>query len=113
MNRAIALARKYDVSIRFADLGDWGLDELRSEYDPNVPEIRLNVRVAEQLTPAELGDFVTLAIGHELYHHRERVGEIVVIPNRAAREHAADDYARTLQLASLAQDDTVDIRSRD
>lgn len=94
MNGAIELARKYDVSIRFADLGDWGLDELRSEYDPGVPEIRLNVRIAEQLTPAELGDFVTLAIGHELYHHRERIGEIVVIADRAARERAANDYAR-------------------
>lgn len=94
MNRAIAFARNYGVAIRFADLGDWGLDELRSEYDPGIPEIRLNVRIAEQLTPAELGDFVTLAIGHELYHHRERIGEIVVIGDRIAREHAANDYAR-------------------
>lgn len=94
MNRAIALARRYGVSIRFADLGDWGLDELRSEYDPAVPEIRLNVRIAEHLAPAELGDFVTLAIGHELYHHRERAGEIAVIGDRVAREHAANEYAR-------------------
>ncbi|HEY1976240.1 MAG TPA: hypothetical protein VGG89_06845 [Candidatus Baltobacteraceae bacterium] len=94
MNKAIALARTYGVSMCFADLGDWGLDELRSEYDPGVPEIRLNVRIAEQLTPQELGEFVTLAIGHELYHHRERIGEIVVIPDRIAREHAANDYAR-------------------
>lgn len=96
MNGAIALARKYGVAIRFADLGDWGLDELRSEYDPGVPEIRLNVRIAEQLSPQELGDFVTLAIGHELYHHRERLGEIVVISDRVAREHAANDFARSL-----------------
>ena len=95
MNRAITLARKYGVSIRFADLGDWGLDELRSEYDPKVPEIRLNVRIAEQLSPQELGDFVTLAIGHELYHHRERLGEIVVVSDRVAREHAANDFARS------------------
>jgi len=96
VNRAIALARSYGVAIRFADLGDWGVDELRSEYDPSVPEIRLNVRIAEQLAPQELGDFVSLAIGHELYHHRERVGEIVVIADRVAREHAANDYARKL-----------------
>lgn len=100
MNRAIALARTYGVGIRFADLGDWGLDELRSEYDPSVPEIRLNVRIAEQLTPAELGEFATLAIGHELYHHRERIGEIAVIENRVAREHAANDYARKFLEAS-------------
>ena len=105
MNRAVALARTYGVAIRFADLGDWGLDELRSEYDPSVPEIRLNVRIAEQLTSRELGDFVTLAIGHELYHHRERIGEVVVIADRAAREHAANGYAHTLQLASLVADD--------
>jgi len=96
MNAAIALARSYGIAVRFADLGDWGLDELRSEYDPTVPEIRLNVRIAEQLAPEELGEFVTLAIGHELYHHRERLGEIVVDPDRVAREHAANDFAREL-----------------
>ena len=94
MTNALDRARAYGVGIRFAELGDWGRDELRSEYDPNVSEIRLNVRIAEQLTPHELGDFVTLAIGHELYHHRERIGEIVVIADRVAREHAANDYAR-------------------
>jgi hypothetical protein len=77
-------------------LGDWGLDELRSEYDPHAPEIRLNVRIAEQLSPEELGEFITLAIGHELYHHRERLGEVVVISDRIAREHAANDFARRL-----------------
>jgi hypothetical protein len=94
VNRAIALARTYGVSIRFADLGDWGLDELRSEYDPSGPEIRVNARIAERLKPRELGDFLILAIGHELYHHRERIGEVAVIADRVAREHAADDYAR-------------------
>jgi hypothetical protein len=96
VNRAIALARQYGLSIRFADLGDWGVDELRSEYDPGVAEIRLNVRIAEALPPQELGDFVTLAIGHELYHHRERVGEVPVIADRVAREHAANAFAREL-----------------
>ncbi|MBV8155544.1 MAG: hypothetical protein JO241_04645 [Candidatus Eremiobacteraeota bacterium] len=96
MNRAFAMARAYGIAVRFADLGDWGLDELRSEYDASVPEIRLNARIAEQLSPSELGDFVTLAVGHELYHHRERMGEIVVIGDRVAREHAANDFAREL-----------------
>jgi len=96
VNAAIAMARTYGIAVRFADLGDWGLDELRSEYDPTVPEIRLNVRIAEQLAPEELGEFVTLAIGHELYHHRERLGEIVVIADRVAREHAANAFAREL-----------------
>jgi hypothetical protein len=96
VNAAIALARSYGIALSFADLGDWGLDELRSEYDPKGPEIRLNIRIAEHLAPEDLGDFVTLAIGHELYHHRERIGEIVVIPDRMARELAANDYARDL-----------------
>ena len=96
MNAAIAMARSYGIRVSFADLGDWGLDELRSEYDPKGPEIRLNIRVAEQLTPEELGEFVVLAIGHELYHHRERLGEIVVLPDRVAREMAANDFARGL-----------------
>lgn len=96
MNAAIALARRYGIAVVFADLGEWGLDELRSEYDPHGPSIKLNVRIAEQLAPDELGEFVTLAIGHELYHHLERIGEIVVLPDRVAREHAANDYARKL-----------------
>ncbi|MBV8374437.1 MAG: hypothetical protein JO302_02910 [Candidatus Eremiobacteraeota bacterium] len=80
----------------FADLGDWAPAELRSEYDPAVPEIRLNLRVAKRLAPRELGDFLTLAIGHELYHHRERIGEQSVLAKRTARERAADDFARRL-----------------
>jgi len=60
----------------------------------------MNVRIAEQLEPDELGDFVSLAIGHELYHHRERIGEVVVIGDRVAREHAANDFARSLRLRS-------------
>ncbi len=96
MNAAIALARSYGVAIVFADLGDWGLDELRSEYVADTPEIRLNVRIAEQLAPDELGEFVSLAVGHELYHHRERLGEVPVIPNRVEREQAANAFARRL-----------------
>jgi hypothetical protein len=96
MNKAIELARSYGISISFADLGDWGVDELRSEYDPHKPEIRLNIRIAEQLDAEELGEFITLAVGHELYHHRERIGEVVVVADRQAREHAANDFARRL-----------------
>jgi hypothetical protein len=93
---ALSQARAYGLRVRFADLGNWGRDELRSEYDPHVPEIRLNVRVAAALSARELGDFVALAVGHELYHHRERIGEIPVLRDRAARESAASEYARSL-----------------
>jgi hypothetical protein len=97
---ARALARSYGIGIRFADLGDWGSVELRSEYDPAVPEIRINRRVAERLRGHALREFVAIAIGHELYHHRERIGEIAAIPSRAARESAADRFARALARGS-------------
>jgi len=96
VSNAFAQARAYGVGVRFKDLGDWGCAQLRSEYDPAVPEIRLNVRYAATLSPAELDEFIALAVGHELYHHRERIGEIAVLPNRRARESAACAFARTL-----------------
>lgn len=96
MNAALKLAREYGIRVFFADLGDWGVDELRSEYDPAGPEIRVNVRIAETLSNEELGEFVTLCVGHELYHHREAIGEIAPLPERRAREIAADAFARAL-----------------
>ncbi|MDE2483127.1 MAG: hypothetical protein KGN02_13195 [bacterium] len=96
MNSALRLAREYGISIQFADLGDWGVDELRSEYDPSGPTIRINSRVAEQLTPFELGEFVCFVIGHELYHHRETIGEVPRLPERKDREIAANEFARKL-----------------
>lgn len=96
MTNAFAKAREFGVGIRFADLGDWGSDELRSEYDPAIPEIRLNVRVAAALPVDRLGEFMALAIGHELYHHRERIGEVPILGDRGARESAAESFARGL-----------------
>ena len=96
MNAALKAARSYGVEIRFADLGGWGVDELRSEYDPVGPIIRINSRVAEQLTPTELGEFLALTIGHELYHHREHIGEISKLADRKSREVAANEFARKL-----------------
>ncbi|HVN69738.1 MAG TPA: hypothetical protein VMU38_08835 [Candidatus Binatia bacterium] len=93
---AIARARSYGVGVRFADLGAWGEAELRSEYDPAIPEIRLNRRVAERMSARERDEFVALAVGHELYHHREAIGEIAVVRDRAEREAAACDFARSL-----------------
>ena len=96
MSSALARAAAYGIAVRFADLGDWGQSELRSEYDAAVPEIRLNIRVAAKLATHELGEFVALAVGHELYHHRERIGEVPVLGDRAARESAAAAFARVL-----------------
>ena len=94
--RSLARARAYGVGVRFADLGDWGRDELRSEYDPSIPEIRINLRIAAALPARQLREFVALAVGHELYHHRERIGEVSVLPDRRARESAASQFARDL-----------------
>jgi hypothetical protein len=96
LNSALKLAREYGVRIEFADLGDWGVDELRSEYDPKGPVIRLNIRVAELFTAEELGEFIGFCVGHELYHHREAIGEVARLPERKEREIAANDFARKL-----------------
>jgi hypothetical protein len=93
---ALSRARSLGIGVRFADLGDWGPHELRSEYDPSVPEIRLNIRIAAALGPRELGEYVALAVGHELYHHLERIGEIAPLRNRGARESAASKFAREI-----------------
>lgn len=77
------------MKIEFADLGDWGDAELRSEYDPEGPVIRINSRIADNLPPKERADFVKRAIAHELYHHMERTGDIPVIADRSERERAA------------------------
>ena len=96
MNTALKLAREYGVDIGFADLGDWGIDELRSEYDPKGPAIRINIRVAEQMGADELGEFVAFSVGHELYHHREAIGEIEKLRERKDREIAANAFSRRL-----------------
>ncbi|MBV9718803.1 MAG: hypothetical protein JOZ77_05760 [Candidatus Eremiobacteraeota bacterium] len=93
---ALAQARRYGVRVCFADLGDWGGAQLRAEYDPAIPQIRINTRVAEALSVADLGEFIALAVGHELYHHRERIGEVAVLTNRREREAAAGAFAREL-----------------
>lgn len=96
MLKAFKLAREYEIEIEYADLGEWGVDELRSEYDPDGPTIRINKRVIEHLPATEVGDFIAFAVGHELYHHREHRGEEPRLGSRAARETAANDFARSL-----------------
>jgi hypothetical protein len=96
MHPVFELAKKYNVEIHYDDLGEWGVDELRSEYDPEGPAIRINKRVVENLPLAEIGDFVAFSIAHELYHHREHLGEVPQLRDRALRETAANDFARRL-----------------
>jgi hypothetical protein len=96
LSEALRLAREYGVAVRFGDLGVWSDGELRAEYDPTAPEIRINRRIAETLPTADLNGFVVHAVGHELYHHRERIGEVPTLSDRDARELAADTYAESL-----------------
>ncbi|HEY0394522.1 MAG TPA: hypothetical protein VGD01_08490 [Candidatus Elarobacter sp.] len=84
-----ALAAAYGVRIELADLGDWGTANLVAEYDPDGPVIRVNAR-----RPA--GPWLNRAIAHELYHHREAIGETARIANHRAREAAADAFAEAL-----------------
>jgi len=96
MHPVFELAKRYGVEIEYADLGEWGVDEFRSEYDPEGPVIRVNKRVIENLPVSEIGDFIAFSVAHEIYHHREHRGEIPHLLDRAARETAANDFARKL-----------------
>lgn len=96
MHPVFALAKRYRIDVEYADLGEWGADELRSEYDPEGPVIRVNKRVIENLPVGEIGEFIAFSIAHELYHHREHVGDVQRLPDRASREAAANAYARKL-----------------
>jgi hypothetical protein len=111
-----ALAAAYGVRIELADLGDWGRVRLVAEYDPDGPVIRVNTRESPLTLRQAQGDIeaghrisaedrgeVERAIAHELYHHREAIGEIPRIRDRAAREAAADAYADALQRAEPAR----------
>jgi hypothetical protein len=76
----------YGVRVRFDDLGGWGAAaELRAEYDPDIPEIVVSRRLAPRLAAH--------AIAHELYHHREAIGEVARARTRRERERSADAHA--------------------
>jgi hypothetical protein len=102
LGEALRSAREYGIAVRFVDLGAWSDGELRAEYDPTVPEIRINRRLADLLPAAERERFVELAVGHELYHHREYTGEVTKLPTKGEREAAADLHA--IELLSEGSD---------
>ena len=86
IERLRSMCAGYGVHLRFGDLGSWGdAAELRAEYDPGVPEIVVNSRTAPHL--------VAHAIAHELYHHREAIGDIARLRGRRERERAAEAHA--------------------
>ncbi|MGB6986274.1 MAG: hypothetical protein WBD74_09920 [Candidatus Aquilonibacter sp.] len=96
MKNALDVASAYGVTIEYADLGDWGRAELRSEYDPHGPVIRINGRVVAQLDANARATFIAHCVFHELYHHREAIGEVRRQHGRRAREAAAEAYARAM-----------------
>ena len=102
MSDVRALAAAYGVRVELVPLGDWGSVRLLAEYDPGGPTIRVNVRTLPPASrPDARRDAVDRAIAHELYHHREAIGEVERIVARAAREAAADAFAeRTIGAAS-------------
>jgi hypothetical protein len=98
---AQAVAAAYGLAIEVTDLGYWAPAMLVSEYDPHACTIRVNVRaltryrrVRAGLTACDVRTFLDRAIAHELYHHREAIGEVPRLATRAEREAAADAYAR-------------------
>jgi hypothetical protein len=90
------LAAEYGVRIELDDLGDWNDTRLVAEYDPDGPVIRLNERTLPQGSSCLVREHIDRAIAHELYHHREAIGEVPRLIDRAARERAAEAYADEL-----------------
>jgi hypothetical protein len=90
------IAAAYGVRIELDDLGEWNGTRLVAEYDPEGPVIRLNERAIPSGSSCLAREHIDRAIAHELYHHREAIGEIPRLQDRAARERAADAFAEHL-----------------
>jgi hypothetical protein len=93
------LAARYGVRVELADLGDWSSATLVAEYDPDGPVIRINERALPHGSSCLVREHLDRAIAHELYHHREAIGEVPRLASRAERERAADAFAATLTAA--------------
>jgi len=95
-----SIAAAYGVRVELADLGDWASVTLVAEYDPDGPVIRVNERALWRTLRQAQGDMrfdaIDHAIAHEIYHHREAIGEVARIANRTVRERAADAFADDL-----------------
>jgi hypothetical protein len=91
-----AIAAAYGVRVELDDLGAWNGTRLVAEYDPDGPVIRLNERAIPSGSSCLAREHIDRAIAHELYHHREAIGEIPRLKDRAARERAADAFAEQL-----------------
>ena len=99
-----ALAAAYGVTIVLDDLGTWGRARLIAEYDPDGPVIRINARAVPEGSSCETREHLDRAIAHELYHHREAIGEIARLPDCHAREQAADAFAEIMVMDRAPED---------
>ena len=105
------IAAAYGVRVELADLGDWAPATLVAEYDPAGPVIRVNERTLWRILRQAQDDTRAIdhtgaidhAVAHELYHHREAIGEVARIADRAARERAADAFADDLMRAPITR----------
>ena len=85
-------AREYGVAIELADLGAWGDATLVAEYDAAGPVIRINTRAIPAGSSCEVREHIDRAVAHELYHHREAIGEVPRLESHEARERAAGEH---------------------
>jgi uncharacterized membrane protein len=90
------LAARYGVRVELSDLGDWSSTTLVAEYDPDGPVIRINQHALPHGSSCLVREHIDRAIAHELYHHREAIGEVPRLATRAERERAADAFAAML-----------------
>src|ERR1700730_10563807 len=102
MSDARGLAAEYGVRVELVPLGDWGSVRLIAEADPAGTTIRVNERTLPSgVRPSAVREAIDRAIAHELYHHREAIGEVERIAARGSREAAAEAFAeRTIGTAS-------------
>jgi hypothetical protein len=82
-------ARGFGIAIELADLGAWGDATLVSEYDPAGPVIRINTRALPHGSSCAVREHIDRAVAHELYHHREAIGDVPRNVDRRERERAA------------------------
>ncbi|MBV9277152.1 MAG: hypothetical protein JOZ97_02850 [Candidatus Eremiobacteraeota bacterium] len=92
----MALLRAQGIVLEFADLGVYAECELRSEFDPAGPIIRINMRLIDTMSPERRDPFVTHAIAHELFHYFEDRGDVQRVRDRKVREANAERFAQNL-----------------
>ncbi len=89
-------ATAYRITVVLDDLGTWGSAELVAEYEAKPPTIRVNRNALPVGSSCAVAEAIERAVAHELYHHREAIGEVARLASRTEREAAAEAFARSL-----------------